>query len=337
VGHHRWFYGWSEWQICKRSQAWDHRWFYGWSESQGGGGGEVGSTDRVVHSRRADAAGDGEVQLVVTSASHATEGPRLSRGGTEEKGAVVKTARAQDCGAASWERGIRAGRCGGWRRESGSEGGRWGEGGRMSVGAEGILRRIQSLLVHVGDGIAVHSETRDQGDGTGGGTLAEVPDIGGGVVIAELLELRIVIQNHLCVKPTVVIAECNTVLNDLHLPHDLPMKLRDLIDRNGVHGEGKDLVFGIRGRMDAAHKHLTGAVQLIGSGGRCVFAVNIADSVFELSILSAAIARGPAITKLISEGDQETGVCVGWSVGFVAEELAFRHEGGDEGGAEGRR
>jgi hypothetical protein len=51
------------------------------------------------------------------------------------------------------------------------------------------------------------------------------------------------------------------------------MELRDLIDGNGVHGEGKDLIFGFRGRMDAAHKHLTGAVQLIGAGGRGVVAV----------------------------------------------------------------
>jgi hypothetical protein len=200
----------SEGRLGTWSESWVHRRSGGGSEGGrggggkggGGGGGEggeesqVGSTDGAVHSRRADAVSDGEVELVVTSASHATEGPRLSRGGTEEEGAVVKTAGAQDCGAASWGRGGRAGRCGGWRRDSGSEGwdGRWGESGSTSVGAEGIFNRVQRLLVCVSDGIAIHSETRDQGDGAGGGALAEVPDIGGRlVVIAELLELRIVI------------------------------------------------------------------------------------------------------------------------------------------------
>jgi hypothetical protein len=112
------------------------------------------------------------------------------------------------------------------------------------------------------------------------------------------------------------------------------MELRDLVDWNRVHGESKDLILGIGGRMDTSHEHLAGAVQLVCAGGRSVVAIEVPDIVFELSILSAPIARGPAVAKLIGKGDQKTGVCGSWSVNLVTEKLAIRDEGGDDGGVE---
>jgi hypothetical protein len=106
------------------------------------------------------------------------------------------------------------------------------------------------------------------------------------------------------------------------------MELRDLIDhRKGVYRESKDLLtIGIKRRMDASHKHLAGAVQLMSAGGRGGVTITGPDTVFELSIRSASIARRPTITKLIDKGDQETGVSSSWSVHFVTEECIVRKE-----------
>jgi hypothetical protein len=156
--------------------------------------------------------------------------------------------------------------------------------------------------------------------------------------MGELLQLRIIIQDQLRVKPTREQAKGDPLLNDLNLPHDLPMEIRDLMDRKRVHREGEDLILATnRGRGDASHPHPTGAVQLKCVGGRGVLAINRHDIVFEFSILSATIARGPAVSKLIGQGDQETGFCGSGSVDLVTEKhIACRSRGdGDEDGKGG--
>jgi hypothetical protein len=189
--------------------------------------------------------------------------------------------------------------------------------------------------VDICDGVPIHRKIRDQSDGTGGGALAEIPDIGGGRgVVSEHFQLWIIIKDQFCVIHTVVITKVESILNNLNLPHDLPMELRDLVDGNRVHGESKDLILGIGGRMNASHEHLAGAVQLVCAGRGGVFAIEVPNIVLELSIRSTPIARGPAVAKLIGEGDQETGVCGSWSVDLVTKELAIRDEGGVDGGVD---
>ena len=86
--------------------------------------------------------------------------------------------------------------------------------------------------------------------------------------------------------------------------------------------------------MNTSHEHLTSTVQFIAAGWSCVVTIEISDIVFESSILSATIARGPSITKLIGQCNEETSIGVSGGVHNITEEFTLCDEGGDKSGGE---